>query len=364
MKTKVFLFFCFFFFLLLPKYSWAAELDAEELTLGGIRLGDTIEQVESVYGEPWHITYGVQGFLDDQLITLLTYDYGSSFRIRFDADKGRVYDIFVGADEDDFYDIHSYGVDTSIKMANGIRIGSDRAELEAVYGVLPMPYVSFQEAPTCAYIYEGEGAKLAFFIMPEQSTKIAAIHLVATDTITPLPPMIPISDLETPEHMKMRQNFLPPSDDFLAELAFEQSLPYTKGKTGAARFYADNDRPIYPANDGAVGHIATITLRSGQVILSRYGAATGRYVSPQGTPFGQRALPSTTDKNDFHLYVVLRDIEGVEKGKIAPWFGQAGGGIQYKLPERISQLLAGKEPFLEEVFSDDSARSDTDSKAA
>ena len=29
----------------------------------------------------------------------------------------------------------------------------------------------------------------------------------------------------------------------------------------------------------------------------------------------------------------------VQKGKIAPWFGRTGGGIQYKLPDRIVNLM-------------------------
>ena len=29
----------------------------------------------------------------------------------------------------------------------------------------------------------------------------------------------------------------------------------------------------------------------------------------------------------------------MQKGKIAPWFGRLGGGIQYKLPDRITNLM-------------------------
>ena len=141
-----------------------------------------------------------------------------------------------------------------------------------------------------------------------------------------------------PRYWQMYYNFAPPTDEFIAGLAAEQGVAYTPGKKGEARFYADDGRPIYPSNDGAVGLIVTVTLPSGDV-LTRYGKPTGRYVSPDGMTFEQRALPSTTSEGDFHVYCVERPIDGVQKGKIAPWFGRLGGGIQYKLPDRIVNLM-------------------------
>ena len=153
---------------------------------------------------------------------------------------------------------------------------------------------------------------------------------------------------EQPPYWKMYYNFAPPTDAFIAELAAEQGMTYTLGKGGEARFYADDGRPIYPSNDGAVGVIVTVTLPSGDV-LTRYGKPTGRYVSPDGMTFEQRALPSTTNEGDFHVYCVERPIDGVQKGKIAPWFGRLGGGIQYKLPDRIVNLMEAQPPFLSEM---------------
>ena len=141
-----------------------------------------------------------------------------------------------------------------------------------------------------------------------------------------------------PHYWQMYYNYAPPTDEFIAGLAAEQGVAYTPGKKGEARFYADDGRPIYPSNDGAVGLIVTVTLPAGDV-LTRYGKPTGRYVSPDGMTFEQRALPSTTSEDDFHVYCVERPIDGVQKGKIAPWFGRTGGGIQYKLPDRIVNLM-------------------------
>lgn len=147
-----------------------------------------------------------------------------------------------------------------------------------------------------------------------------------------------------PPYWKMYYHFAPPTDAFIAELAAAQSLPYTQGKEGDARFYADDGRPIYPSNDGAVGATLTVVLPPGEV-LTRYGAPTGRYTSSAVTTFEQRALPRTTRESDFHIYIVQREIAGVEKGVVAPWFGRTGGGIQYRLPHRISGLM-GMEPLM------------------
>ena len=166
-----------------------------------------------------------------------------------------------------------------------------------------------------------------------------------------------------PAYWQMYYNFAPPTDAFIAALAAEQSLPYTQGKEGEARFYADDGRPIYPSNDGAVGCILTVTLPQGAV-LTRYGAPTGRYVSPDATSFEQRALPSTTREGDFHVYLVRREIAGVEKGVIAPWFGRTGGGIQYKLPDRISALMGTEPSMLTEEDVDADQRPAADSRAA
>ena len=168
--------------------------------------------------------------------------------------------------------------------------------------------------------------------------------LLATPTISDAPhaigtPAAAAQEVQTePHYWQMYYNYAPPTDEFIAGLAAEQGVAYTPGKKGEARFYADDGRPIYPSNDGAVGLIVTVTLPAGDV-LTRYGAPTGRYVSPDGMTFEQRALPSTTSEGDFHVYCVERPIDGVQKGKIAPWFGRTGGGIQYKLPDRIVNLM-------------------------
>ncbi|MGP1555557.1 MAG: minor capsid protein [Dialister pneumosintes] len=149
-----------------------------------------------------------------------------------------------------------------------------------------------------------------------------------------------------PKFAKMCMNLVAPTDEFIYQLAIEQGKPYTKGKVGEERFYADNGRPIYPPNNGGIGTPEKITLKSGEIIYSRYGKPTGSYVSPKDTSFEERAMPRTANTNDLHYYRVVKDIKDVERSIIAAWFGQKGLGIQLKLPSSVESL----EENLKEVF--------------
>ena len=145
----------------------------------------------------------------------------------------------------------------------------------------------------------------------------------------------------------LEKNLFPPTDTFIASLAQKYGMPYTKGKKGEDRFYSDEGEPIYPPNDGAVGTPEIVTLKAGSVIVDRYGKYTGRYVSPKETLCENRALSRRTKKEEYHVYQIVKDIENVQKAEIAAWFGQPGGGIQYKLPKKIFEL----EGYLKEVRS-------------
>ncbi|GAA1437097.1 hypothetical protein GCM10009641_38280 [Mycobacterium cookii] len=72
-------------------------------------------------------------------------------------------------------------------------------------------------------------------------------------------------------------------------------------------------------------------------VLDRYGPADGAYASPSGTLFDQRALPPSSVGSDYTQYEVLKPLpESVTEGKIAPWFEQPGGGVQYMFDEPMS----------------------------
>lgn len=95
--------------------------------------------------------------------------------------------------------------------------------------------------------------------------------------------------------------------------------------------------PYWPPNRGVLGKAETITLQPGTRI-DRYGYEGGTFVSPAGTPYPARALPPGTDKKPYNIYEVVKPIENVQAGKVAPWFGEFGCGTQYELPSPVADL--------------------------
>ena len=104
-----------------------------------------------------------------------------------------------------------------------------------------------------------------------------------------------------------------------------------------SRYYNPDGSPIWPPNRGFDGNPTKITLESG-TLIDRYGYDGGTFVSPKGIPYTERSLPLGTDKKPYTVFEVVKPIE-VQAGKIAPWFGEKGGGIQYEFSQKISELL-------------------------
>jgi len=110
-------------------------------------------------------------------------------------------------------------------------------------------------------------------------------------------------------------------------------------------FTANNLNGGWPPNRGAV-NLIIITLKKG-VLIDRYGGYTdasgafqdkGTFVSPKGVPFPMRALPDNTLSKPYKIYKILKPIPKVREGKIIPWFGKPGLGIQYEVPYPINDL--------------------------
>lgn len=94
----------------------------------------------------------------------------------------------------------------------------------------------------------------------------------------------------------------------------------------------------WPPNNGAFGDTKVVTLQPGTQV-DRYGYEGGSYVSPAGTPYGARALPSGSNEKPYNVFEVVQPIGDVEASKIAPWFGELGLGTQYKLPQSVGSLV-------------------------
>lgn len=99
---------------------------------------------------------------------------------------------------------------------------------------------------------------------------------------------------------------------------------------------------IYPPDNGADLSAPTVTktFAPGDT-FDRFGPPSGTFASPEGTPYDERSLPptslvSSSGGSTYHVYEVTAKWETdpppvvVTQNKVAPAFGQPGGGIQYQ----------------------------------
>ncbi|WP_127506093.1 glycohydrolase toxin TNT-related protein [Paenibacillus humicus] len=118
-----------------------------------------------------------------------------------------------------------------------------------------------------------------------------------------------------------------------------KALSGLKGLTTTPKWVDEAGNIKWPGNDGFAGAPSKVTLKSGTMI-DRFGYESGSYASPVGTSYAKRALAPGTENKPYHIYEVVKPIETLS-GKIAAWFDQPGGGIQYKFNMSIEDLLKG-----------------------
>ncbi len=94
----------------------------------------------------------------------------------------------------------------------------------------------------------------------------------------------------------------------------------------------------WPPNDGCASPERPATLPPGAKI-DRYGSDGGSYFAVPGTPYAARALPYDPGKLPYTIYIVRQPLP-VQECQIAPWFGEPGGGEQFKAAEPAKRLQA------------------------
>jgi hypothetical protein len=105
-------------------------------------------------------------------------------------------------------------------------------------------------------------------------------------------------------------------------------------KADGSLLYPDDRLPTKPyAVPGTV--VPDAHLPQGTVI-DRFGYPGGAYLSPDGVPFAERALPPESALKPYYQYVVndptaLPPGWHIEESQAAPWFHQPGGGPQYRI---------------------------------
>jgi hypothetical protein len=122
---------------------------------------------------------------------------------------------------------------------------------------------------------------------------------------------------------------------------YEATKETIKGlSSGKSKWVDAAGNIIWPPNRGFAGIPKKITLKPGTRV-DRYGYEKGSFVSPEGTPYPNRALAPGTDKKPYNIYEIVKPVE-VEAGEIAPWFAQPGKGIQYEFKQTITELIEAK----------------------
>jgi len=113
----------------------------------------------------------------------------------------------------------------------------------------------------------------------------------------------------------------------------------------SAKWVDEAGKIIYPPNEGFVGTPTRMNFKPGQLV-DRYGVEGGKYVSLRGTSYAERALAPGSNTKPYHIYKIVKPFEG-SGGKVASWFGEPGGGTQFKFDKTIKQLL--DEGYIKEV---------------
>ena len=105
----------------------------------------------------------------------------------------------------------------------------------------------------------------------------------------------------------------------------------------------------WPAKLGFAEEPVKTTLPVG-TRLDRYGEPSGSFLAPKGTPYEQRALAPGAGAEKYYEYEVIKTLPVIQ-GKIAPAFGEAGGGIQIlpNMQERVNVEWLLKNEYIRKV---------------
>jgi hypothetical protein len=162
-----------------------------------------------------------------------------------------------------------------------------------------------------------------------------------------------------PDHGRLSDDKLPPRYEDLPKdvrkLVTEPEAPFGRGGDGhpysreefEARYVDKNGDLRYPDNDGAVlgrrlhfNDVAAFQKHYGDA-LDRFGG-DGKYFSPEGTSFEDRALAPGSLGDPYHRLQLTGELPPnwkIEVSQVAPAFGRDGGGLQIRILDANDQAL-------------------------
>jgi Tuberculosis necrotizing toxin len=106
-----------------------------------------------------------------------------------------------------------------------------------------------------------------------------------------------------------------------------------------AEFESSPGNIVWPQNDGFTPATLPVVIQPG-ALLDRFGDNAGRFFSPKGTGYRERALPYVCHGYAYSTYRVVKPLPAL-LGTAAPWFGEPGGAVQVETTPCVDQLLAG-----------------------
>ena len=151
--------------------------------------------------------------------------------------------------------------------------------------------------------------------------------------------------IEPSDRVKLRNWSYPPEPEFYLKNKNVYDNPDYFNQLTGDTIYPGSPESSMGRVDGSIhkngflnGEYVEDIIEPGTV-LDRYGDNdSGRYFSPSGASFGERALPPFMKNKPKITYIATKPIPN-KKGLIAPWFDEPGMGIQHFTDMEVGYLM-------------------------
>ena len=162
----------------------------------------------------------------------------------------------------------------------------------------------------------------------EQLTEDERLKLIGKSTWDKI-----VNSISSEDRKKIQGWKNPPSEEvYLKNKKVFDNPKYYNQTTGEPIWPGQNGDPNI---DGFLHGYSELDIIPKGSRINRYGDnGNAQYFSPVETTLAERALPPGTENKKLLEIEVLQDIP-CSSGKIAPWFDQPGGGIQYFTNQKI-----------------------------
>jgi putative membrane protein len=153
--------------------------------------------------------------------------------------------------------------------------------------------------------------------------------------------------IEPSDRVKLRNWSYPPEPEFYLKNKNVYDNPDYFNQLTGNTIYPGSPESAMGRVDGSIHEYGFLNGKYKESVIlpgtriNRIGSnSTGRYFSPEGATFGEKALPPFMKLQPNSDYIVLKEIP-TKEGLVAPWFDEPGMGIQYYTYLTIGELEKG-----------------------